>query len=220
VDVKEHPILFSAPMVRAILAGRKTQTRRVLKPQPPEDTVLGPEVYTSTVTDRHGEEVEGPEVYGIYGPDGDWGQKISIQPGDLLWVKEAWIGPVGKNADGVDVYSYASTNGERRGTVKWGNPRFMPRIASRITLRVTDVRVQCLQEISAEDAVAEGLVARNEEPGDPSVTKWGLPEWEFWQCRFSPIDAFEAIWDSINAERAPWASNPWVVAYTFKRVTP
>jgi len=82
----DRPIIFSAPMVRALLDGRKTQTRRVLKPQPCDDWFSGPEWYSPIKVDRHGEEYPGSEVFGIYGDE--WGQRLPYATGDRLWVRE------------------------------------------------------------------------------------------------------------------------------------
>jgi hypothetical protein len=179
--MKERPILFSAPMVRAILEGRKTQTRRLVK--------------ESVVT--------GAIIHGLMSvrPGFDLAKCPYGQPGDQLWVKEAI-----KCVDGGSDYAHVVFSADE-GTTKadvWPWKRttlpgmFMPRGLSRITLEVVSVRVERLNEISPYDACCEGL-APNE--GDP----------------LDPVGDFSKLWDSINAKRAPWASNPWVWRVEFKR---
>lgn len=212
----DRPIIFSAPMVRALLDGRKTQTRRVLKPQPPRDeetgrafngTFFGPEWFTSTAIDRHGDEVPGPEVFGIYGDD--WGMRIPYAPGDRLWVREAfWTcedcgylnHAVGANNSGTAGRHCCASCDALLPKAK-RSPIHMPRWASRLTLTVTDVRVQRVQEISAADAIAEGIA-----PAANSMTI---------DCdTLNPRDNFASLWNSIHGPGA-WDANPWVAAITF-----
>lgn len=193
----ERPILFSGPMVRAILDGRKTQTRRVVKPLIDSDR-LNAEQW--------------PAHSPFVGVDGIWrwkNGKVSWSdndrrcpfgdPGDRLWVRETWRrhpdqpgGTVWYRADPmVEDCVARSTPGW-----KWTTSIFMPRWASRITLEITEVRVQRLQEISEEDALAEGV-----------------------RSQIKHSAAFSDLWDSINATRGHgWETNPWVWALTFKRV--
>jgi hypothetical protein len=184
---KERPIIFSGPMVRAILDGSKTQTRRVMKPQP---LSAGPGVCP-------------------YG-----------RIGDRLWVRETWntVNPEGEptsilyKADGSVMYRpfpsaeagwKAEQDAESLDAQRWNTPIFMPRWASRITLEVTDVRVERVQEISEEDAKAEGVKP------DPNER----PYVEDFR------EDFEHLWDSINAKRGhSWESNPWVWAITFRKL--
>lgn len=221
----ERPIIFSAPMVRAILADPplKTQTRRVLKPQPPEcdpPIVSKPEWYEPAVTGKDGEERPGKPVWGIYGDE--WGRKIAYQPGDILWVRETWQHapveycrcPQPSEASPCDDWSNGTGCRSDRGSVVfradgskhtagWRSPTHMPRWASRTTLRVTDVRVQRLQDISEEDARAEGVHWRDAK----------VPTFR---------DALHLAWDSIHTKHPEyqWDANPWVEADTFERVRP
>jgi hypothetical protein len=178
--VKERPILFSGPMVRAILEGRKTQTRRVIKPQP---EIGG--AYWRTPGGAIGRDVK--PKYCPYG-----------RPGDLLWVRETWAINIGAEP-GESIYAYRADR-ERPGD--WKPSIHMPRKASRLLLRITDVRVQRVQEISDAEAIAEGCVP-------------------VWDAGVTPRDAFAELWDDINAPRDHgWESNPWVWAISFERSNP
>jgi hypothetical protein len=176
--MKARPILFSAPMVRALLDGRKTQTRRVMKPQP-----------IGTPLPQLGE--PGPCPYG--------------EPGSLLWVRE-------RASSYWNTWHYFADGPE-----KWGRdvsektfsrPSIhMPRCASRITLEITDVRVQRLQDISDEDAIAEGIEGVTTEL--QLITRSPL------QMGHAERVAFAGLWDHVNGAGA-WAANPYVWALTFK----
>ena len=135
--MKERPILFSGPMVRAILDGRKTQTRRVVKPQP---DWIRPRVSDDGIA--HGYCGSGP-TDGIKCPYGT--------VGDRLWVRESWA----KSGEVGDATEYRADNPDPIGA-KWRPSIHMPRWASRIDLEITGIRVERLQEISERDAMAEG----------------------------------------------------------------
>lgn len=187
----EKPILFSTEMVRAILKGQKTQTRRVIKPQPPDGVgrIRGPELYEPAKVDRNGELVPGEPVYGVYDDWGEWGAKFPYgQPGDVLWVRETWC-----NA-GVFGYVYRATD-SLPVSVKggWRPSIHMPREAARLFLLIKNVRVERLQDITEEDARAEGAIG------------------------IEPISVFMNLWNSINGKRYPWESNPWVWVIEFER---
>ncbi|GAB5434753.1 MAG: hypothetical protein EpisKO_41230 [Epibacterium sp.] len=216
----DRPILFSAPMVQAILreirapGTGKTQTRRVLKTQP------APEGYTATtrLVDYYGDgrlgmAMEKPGYSDLILP-------VGYQPGQRLWVRETWT--TGAHLDHVrprDIspeqsIGYVANENEGPWLGKLRPSIFMPRWASRITLEVTDVRVQRLHEISESDAMTEGagmyvpghgFVTNEEVQTDPGLANF-----------ISYRMGFESLWDSLNADRAPWASNPWVVAISFK----
>lgn len=146
--MKERPILFSAPMVRALLSGAKTQTRRVVKPQPYENG--SPEHFSISELSK----------FCHYG-----------QPGDRLWVRETFFG----GYPGVANTLYRATHADA--AVKWRPSIFMPRQASRLTLEITGVRVERLTTISVSDAIAEGYDGSVDDPIDPSV-KWYSRLWE------------------------------------------
>lgn len=184
----EKPILFSGPMVRAILAGVKTQTRRVVKKN------------------------------AVRLPNGD-GQPFLVEcpygvPGDRLWVRETfrlradqddkppsqdwWKSGAWYQADGN-----CEPSGCGGGAGKLRPAIFMPRWASRITLEITEVRAQRLQDMDYIDAYAEGIP---EQGGNSSDGAWRV------------LGKFRDLWNSINGKTHPWESNPWVWALTFRRI--
>ena len=216
--IKERPILFSAEMVRAILSGAKTQTRRAVKPQPTSESVVGPEWYTPTVVDGYGEEAPGGEVFGIYDADGEWGVKCPYEVGMRLWVRERMeVLSFGANCAHVHYPADGSSSVvpdrklKRLGVVP---SIHMPREASRITLEVTNVRVERLQEITAEDVSDEGFPPDNSPPHDGTrLTAHGRRM------------VFAETWNQLQLPRAArgqtglsWGENPWVWAVSFQRL--
>lgn len=224
--MSEKPILFSAPMVQAILAGKKTQTRRVIK-LPIDDDIA------SINPDGQGNWVmwaptpaTNEQSIAAYPDGGGWPCPYG-NPGGMLWVKEAWrtykiydlrnatwmaeqcLAAGYKRAWAPIEYQDGSRcNWQRREEAgRRRSARFMPRWASRITLRVVDVRVERLQDISEADICAE-LGCALEYPG-PGPAPY----------RRDLRGAFAGLWDGINAKRGyTWASNPWVWAVTFEQV--
>lgn len=200
--MKEHPILFSSSMVCALLDGRKTQTRRVMSPQP-------------SLVDRAGCWY-GRNPASLQNRPSKYGVK-----GDRLWVREQFSGPHswatippagwGWDKSDVPIWYWADGNPPEG---DWTRPKpsiHMPRRYSRITLEITDVRVQRLQVLTEDDAIAEGVERINGIYRHHTRADLG---------HVSPIGSFQTLWDSINAKRAPWATNPWVWALTFRRVMP
>lgn len=232
-QIKERPILFSAPMVRAILEGRKTVTRRACKPQPSANA------HTTCASGN---------------PMGAWwetGKDIIRcpygRPGDRLWVRETWgvishdfdehgnmidwepdrpaspirempfghgyySGHVIYRADGEAVWAGDDDGGGDDRTA-WKPSIHMPRIASRILLEITGVRVERLQDITEEQAKAEGvrLYTDHAELGD----WWHVEGIETFSA--DPRKSFELLWSSVGGD---WQANPWVWVVEFKRVTP
>jgi len=195
---KEHPIIFNGPMVRAILAGRKTQTRRVMKPQPDPDGKVDVGEIGSTRGFAYVRGSRGGRCTKIPCPYG--------QPGDRLWVRETWAltDQAGYHeADAWPVYRADDPDWETMEGWRWRPSIHMPRWASRITLEITDVHVERLQDISAGDAAAEGV------DGVVSVA-----------ITHDPVpsrNAFRVLWDSINAKRGyGWDANPWVWVIEFR----
>lgn len=195
------PILFTSEMVRAILAGRKTQTRRVMKPQPVR--FIKHREYHAVI--------DGKRIYCPYG-----------QPSDRLWVRETWAKVFDEEWDWENQpleavpshYEYradlepgntdypgewpAEEARENEDAPRWKPSIFMPRDACRITLEIIGVRVERLHEISVDDTFAEGV-------GNS------------WQPESNQIATFTRLWDSINAKRGySWESNPWVWVIEFR----
>lgn len=214
--MRSRPILFSGSMVRALLDGSKCQTRRIVKPQPPDDCggiEVGP--YHPTII-RRGEDEPGPEVFGAYSSDGSWGVKCPHgQVGDELWVRETWRVCGGKEYEYQQDRSqvmYRATHQEDGFPLTWESYTwkpsiFMPRWASRITLdEITDVRVERLQDISEADAIAEGVKwfrsGAVECPGSPET----------------PVQAYKQLWQSIHGPGS-WAINPWVFVVSFTTIS-
>ena len=187
--MRERPIIMGADSVRAILDGRKTQTRRVIKPQP--KFIGAPNVPFKT---------DDANPKGIINcPYG--------KVGDRLWVRETvFFETFHQQSDeelkrygfnpNIGVWVYRADNHDYPTiTANWTSPMFMPREASRITLQITDIRVERVQDITEEDAIAEGVES------------------------FNTVASYSYLWDSLNAKRGyPWENNPWVWVISFKRV--
>jgi hypothetical protein len=226
VKVRERwpggPILFSGSMVKAILDGRKTQTRRVVK----RPKLFGGGAYLADrwtlfphpgggfmsidIADASEEDFHAIDDRGFPCPYGE--------PGDLLWVRETWSVHHAFDADaprdlaGSEVVRY-SAGGEGWEQARVRASIHMPRWASRLTLRVTDVRVERICDITPTDALAEGCGRRP----CASCNEGGCDDClgEGW---ISEVDVFRELWDSINGKRTPWESNPWVWCISFERV--
>ena len=219
--MNERPILFSGPMVRAILEGRKTQTRRVCKFVPLHDG-LNLQANSLQAGLYHTGWKDGPWVLRSMG-GACWNDRTKPLrcpygvPGDRLWVRET----IHQSASGVTVYAEngcpAWWHGE---SVQWPWPkakvvtRGMPRWASRITLGITNVRVQRVQEISEEDAIAEGMLYHD-------GGRIGHSGWRHdpnYGCIYNTAcEAFATGWICIYSKSGRgWRENPWVWAITFK----
>ena len=205
--MKERPILFSGPMVRAILAGQKTQTRRV-----PHSRAFRVESGAPMLCSC------------LYGA-----------PGDRLWVRETW-NLFDPDRDGISAERFGpaapfvgSSGGESPGPIRWracyaadgpldhpehGPARWkpsihMPRWASRISMEIVSVRAERLQDITDDDIDDEGVTLESARTLGASLADDArMREW------------WAAGWDAINGKRAPWASNPWVWRVEFKRLAP
>ena len=226
--MKEHGILFKAPMVRAILEGRKTQTRRLMKFIPLEP---GLNLQASSLTLQ--EYFKGRPEYGYVlasrGAGSCWNNRTKplLPPyavGDRLWVRETWAQNANQLSDEHMDTSYVyRADGEERaldngGEKHWTPSIHMPRRASRITLEVTAVRAQRLQDISEQDAAAEGIVTiRRSVMKHGLMDGYGLEGTDPGETQTTRRYGFAALWESING-RGSWAANPYVWAYTFDRI--
>ena len=204
----EKPIIFSGEMVRAILDGRKTQTRRIVKLQKRHSIYGDGRVHPAVQAITH----RGDGWWG-FDASGDVKQSyVTTYPfftvrcpysiGDTLWVREehfiAGTGAVFYRADGKELEDGWA----------WRPSIHMPRWASRISLEITDIRVQRVQEISGGDAVAEGYPHRDPATFDPGnmVHAYGMA-----------IDWYRDLWNRVNGPGA-WERNDWVWCYTFRRI--
>jgi len=202
--VKERPILFNADMVNAILDGRKTQTRRIVKP----------------TKDRNGSgcqlapcEIAG-EVNG-----GDYALCPYGQPGDRLWVRENFLYLMHGDVTAGDIKYCASIDSRSAAGSKnpgyWWRKRpsiHMPRWASRITLEIVSVRVERLKQMSERDALQEGI-------GLVLADNWPDPKAMSEAVAKSRRAGFKLLWESINGAES-WDANPWVWVVEFRRVEP
>ncbi|NWB73951.1 hypothetical protein HX805_15945 [Pseudomonas sp. G5001] len=224
-EIKERPILFSAPMVRAILEGRKTVTRRALNVQALKNIGYG--VQLGECHELPSEGPLHPNSIGYYTDFCPFGQ-----PGDRLWVRETFGLQVRQYGGGAGEHIvYRATNPDaiycksaegQEYPVKWKPSIHMPRHSSRILLEITDVRVERLQDISEEQAVAEGLIWQGQENGKTfySHAERKYPPGAHQQFGISGVDAvsaFRNLWNSVGGD---WDANPWVWVVEFKRVTP
>lgn len=230
--LKERPILFNGDMVRALLDGRKTQTRRILKSQPPEGCgLIEVEEFAPIVTDRKGDQQPGPDTFGAFSEDGEWSLKCPYgQPGDRLWVREAHAllprtayrasvgtGTIEQVEHPTDGYTAAvfREGFDRSGAPNWRPSIHMPRWASRITLEIVSVRVERLQDISEADAMAEGIEPpEGETYRDYAVKPEDNEGHDYYLC---PQDSFISLWEKINGLDSCKA-NPLVWVVEFKRV--
>lgn len=208
MKIKERPILFNTEMVKAILGGRKTQTRRIIK---------------ADWLDESWEFVKMDEDSSVFETEVDWNPTGRTQrdikckygkPGDRLWVRETWQSEL----SGRFVYK-ASANIELKDNLKWKPSIHMRRTASRIMLEITDLRVERVQDITRNDAKAEGIEDFWDNTGRQVTGIPGLVQPkpnQTWTAR----DAFAKLWDSINESRGyGWDKNPWVWVIEFKDIS-
>lgn len=192
------PILWSAPMVRALLAGRKTQTRRLVKPAP---TLHGEMWGHKTLVGHFAEHVFGSCFANLTG-------EPYARVGDLLWGRETYAVKQGGGA-------WYRADGDAEEIVgKWTPSIFMRRWASRLHHEVTAVRVERLKDISDDDAIAEGLEEREGDDRHDRLWSWPGSTSLF----ESPRACYWAGWDTIN-KKTPASSNPWVWCISFKPVS-
>lgn len=210
----DHPMLFSAPMVRALLDGTKTQTRRILKPQPKD--LLGVPSGCKTIAPYVTNDPDpNPDMaYYWRGEGGCWNSsspiKMPIATGDRIWVRETFkttpdIDDMPPSQIGVrDRVWYMADGDSPKELGKTRVSIHMPKWLSRITLNVTDVRVQRLRDICEMDVYTEGAMI------SPTGPRLGSEV----SARDNARNQFRRLWNSINGPDA-WDANPWVVAYSF-----
>ncbi|MCK9526075.1 MAG: hypothetical protein M0R49_09130 [Limnochordia bacterium] len=201
----EKPILFSTDMVRAILDGRKTMTRRIVKGLPDDQSGCDLGVIKTNYGELTG--------YGF--------ETMPYQPGDILWVRETWAmlnldhHPINVgNPDYPVIYVYKAdheTGNDGPDRIKWRPSIHMPREAARIFLKVIDVRVERLQDVTPEDIAAEGLPSFIIPPGHEHYKNVCGENW-------LGFDWYIKLWNNIYAKRGyGWKVNPWVWVIEFER---
>lgn len=218
--MKERPILFSGPMVRAILEGRKTQTRRVMKNVPSWDH-FGKDIMDWGLSGIHqcgygeDDQLEGTDRWylDVQTDVDDHSRRVIRcpygQPGDRLWVRETW------GTGGYFPYPYAyRADGVEYPNERWNPSIHMPRAACRLVLEITDVRVERLQAISEADIYAEGAITEEWLEWREDVASIGKPEGSTIERE---RDVWRRLWSSINGQ-ASWDANPWVWVVGFRRI--
>ncbi len=200
LKVQEKPILFSTPMVEAILEGRKTQTRRVYKPKLQIEQTVDDATFQSNLTKLI------PEI-------------SPYHPGQRLWVRETWAPcpeykPIPHPEKAPKVWYKADNNRPTWAGYDWRPSIFMPRWASRLTLEITEVKVQKLQDITIEDCLSEGInqhvASQLGYAVSPSEEAFNLTQ---------AIPTYRTLWNHLNSKRGySWDSNCWVWAINFKRI--
>lgn len=214
-EPRERPILMSAPMVRRTLADLKWHTRRAVKGQSPAWDRVGEEI---DVHDR--------QFFLALGTPDERGMRPILesfecpygQPSDRLWVRETWADMMcDPPIDGI-VYRADSERDNRLGGIKtpWRPSIHMPRWASRITLEITEVRVERLQDISEAHAIAEGVINRGRMDGEPwshCHVPGAVPSIE----EVEAVTCFSILWERINGDGS-WLLNPWVWVIAFRRI--
>lgn len=240
--MKERGMIFNAEMVRAILDGRKTQTRRIMKVQPSEgfapinmalETDYEAHWYTPGVVDKDGYlQPAKHDVFGVASDEEGYACPFGAV-GDHIWVREAFQGPLVSEelleeyraypekfenpeyceypADGGPRPEYCDLDDNLRHG--WRPSIHMPRWASRITLEITGVRVERLQNISDEDVDAEGFAGDYPTSALPALFPGEPSDWSHLSMR----DCYGVLWKSIYGEES-WQANPWVWVITFQRV--
>jgi hypothetical protein len=221
-EIKERPILFSSPMVKAILEGRKTQTRRVMKPQPGITTSSYWDLYENgsrfkpirRIPDYEGEIGGESHAKAIEFMDSESNETRSCpygKAGDRLYVRETWQtvfeaynGQRYTEAKPFRHYKnswieYAATPRDEQSPHRWKPSIHMPRKYSRITLEITNIRVEKLQDISHRDALAEGVSYDVSQENGP------------------PLARFQSLWKEINGAES-WNQNVWVWVIEFKKI--
>jgi len=219
--MKEHPILYSTPMVQSIISDLKDMTRREIKPQPIIDNESGYVFWKNFQLDIH-----------------NWKEElISKCPfgciGDILWVREIFANvkfkPSAKgNNRGIVIPDYTNTDriiykADELDLTKlmypcfnWKPSIFMPKSACRIRLQITDIKVERLQDISEEDAKKEGISKFNHGyTGSPKGVLY--KDYKYNTHTLSPKESFKSLWQSINGKES-WLNNPFVWVISFKKI--
>jgi len=208
IAVRERPILFSDSMVHAILEGRKRQTRRICK-----YFITGPNPPNASTFDMY-ESAGRAGWVGAFGLDGT-GNATQLcpygRPADRLWVRETFrsTDTLEYEAYRADLYTHRWNPAVNPDNCTWRPSIFMPRRLSRITLEITKVRVERVQQITEKDGQDEGVMVRDVMyPDEP-------------HSAYSYVEQFKLLWNEINEKRGfGWEANPFVWVIEFRRVMP
>jgi hypothetical protein len=202
--MKSKPILFSTPMVQAILEGTKTQTRRILKPQPKQKLEFFGWKLPEYIQVAFGKGVKTESLHKF--PFG--------QIGDVLWVRETFR-PKGHSFPIGEHFEYKATAESDGNPMNepWKPSIFMPKDAARIWLKIINIRVERLNDISDEDAKNEGI--KLSEHSSENVDLWY--RYDDGSFSFLPQTSFRTLWESINGKDS-WNNNPWVWVIEFYHI--
>lgn len=231
--MKERPILFSTPMVQAILEGRKTMTRRAMKIQPPQGS--GYKFGTNCTGPRHKENGMHHWIgikddgYTVFDTDQPYFKCPYGKPGDVLWVREKFRKLINCETGEFSSWDYYADMPEKFHEMyphKWKPSIHMPKSACRLRLLIKSIRVERLQDITEEDAKAEGLKILSKDGG--TTYKYGIPDtdglpgndntgWNWQEWEVNPINAFKKLWQSINGPES-WEANPYVWCIEFSKI--
>lgn len=206
--MRSRPILFSTEMMQALLTGRKTQTRRVVKPQPMLQGRSDDRVKIYQRGDSNLWEVKDNLSSDGFSSLNSF-KCVYGKPGDVLWVRETWM-------QAIRDFEYKADHPNDAHRFLWKPSIHMPKAACRILLRITNVRVERLQDIGRQDALREGIQERVELEDTPH-------ERTYYQYKFggptflSAVEAFAGLWKFINGSDS-WDANPWVWVVEFERI--
>jgi len=212
-SVIERPMLMCGDMVRATLEDRKTKTRRFINPQP----MFYHDVKSCQVIEGFIHYIDSKGTSHVGGKMCPYGKV-----GDRIWVKETFqYTDASLNIEPGWVYRATDRDWETLEDWKWKPSIFMPRKASRITLEITDIRVERLLEINQADCLAEGIESSviNADKRDTTYRDYMQKVVDPFEWYASPIDSYKSLWESINGVGS-WSDNPWVWVITFKRLKP
>lgn len=235
--MKSRPILFSAPMVRALMEEIKTQTRRIVKPQPPTGHSFAGFTMSSTHTADEGKATWGAGDTSVFLNSAHRVRCPFGEPGDMLWVRETWAADAcwnktkaGEIPNGQRIWYDGINFPDRPQAVRgrWRPSIHMPRWASRIALEITGIRAERLLDISQADAIAEGIQRMPCDCAREGTTRPVCPHSEFGihfkdYSESEPIScvrpsfSYMTLWESINGVGS-WSANPWVWVIDFKLV--
>lgn len=211
-EVKERPILFSTPMVKAILEGRKTVTRRIIKVQPDADSYFEMKLQDGVLEIDYNQGDKNPKIECPYG-----------KPGDVLWVRETWSKIHYEGVDENPTYIFkADWTGDAVKGI-WKPSIHMPRAACRLRLEIVSITVERLQDITEEDAIREGIlfyddeiIGRRFKDYVSDSRGYGHPEVDYATVSTAK-ESFQSLWTSINGPES-WNANPWVWRVEFKKL--